>query len=555
MAIACPACSYANPDHARFCAGCGARLSEANAVRDPLFGELVNGRYRIVRVIGEGGMGRVYYAEQRMGGATRPVAIKVLRSHVNDAIAVQRFTRECELVVQLTHPSTIRFYDFGELPDGRLYIAMEYVDGRSLAKAIEEGPIPLPTVERIIGQVGGALSEAHRRGIIHRDLKPDNILLAHHPDEGEFAKVLDFGIAKQADAQGPQGHEITGEGLIVGTPAYMSPEQLAGRAVDERSDLYALGLITFEMLTGRRPFAECKSPLEWATAHLTKDPPSFDAYPATRSLPEAKRRAIYRALAKDPADRPRSVRAFLEELLGAQGVTALAITPSSDRQARPVGDEATLVATPRSVTPRPSPEIAPAERASSPDVVRLPVSRTPWVVLGVLVATLLGTAIVLAVRQGDDEPAPSQFDAGPPDAGTDAPANAPATESWFRMVSGSDRTEDVTHALGEPDGRCARIAPRGKILLELAPGTRIRTDGRPTPDLRVVVSDSSAPYRVDVLVARHEQQTQVGADVVGSMSIDVDQFEQAEFRYVRVKNTAARGVVCLDAVAAFVTPM
>ena len=233
MAFACPACSYDNPSHARFCAGCGARLDDAAAARDPLFGQLVHDRYRIVRVIGEGGMGRVYYAEQRMGGTTRPVAIKVLRapSRGDDGVAEQRFTRECELVVQLTHPSTIRFYDFGKLPDGRLYIAMEHIAGRSLAKATEEGPMALPVIERLVGQIGGALTEAHRRGIVHRDLKPDNILLAHNQDEGEFAKVLDFGIAKQGGVEST-GSEITSEGLIVGTPAYMSPEQLSGKPVD-----------------------------------------------------------------------------------------------------------------------------------------------------------------------------------------------------------------------------------------------------------------------------------------------------------------------------------
>jgi hypothetical protein len=309
------------------------------------------------------------------------------------------------------------------------------------------------------------------------------------------------------------------------------------------------------MLTGRRPFAECKTPLEWATAHLTKDPPSFDAYPATQGLHEAKRRAVYHALAKDPADRPRSVRAFLEELLGTQGVTELSLTPSGDRHARPIGEAATLAATSRSVTPRLQGVLEPKERASSPERVQLPISRGPWLVGAALASAALGAVVLLAVRRGDAVPAPLPVpDAGAPDAGVDAPAPR-SSESWFRMVSGSDRTEDVTNALGEPDGRCARIAPRGKILLELTPGTRIHTDGRPTPDLRIVVSDGSAPYRVDVLVERHQQRTQVGADVVGSMAIDVDQFEQAEFRYVRVKNTAARGTVCLDAVAAFVTPI
>ncbi|MBX7191857.1 MAG: protein kinase [Sandaracinaceae bacterium] len=547
MSLACSACSYLNADHARFCAGCGARLGQAGAERDPLFGQLVHDRYRIVRVIGEGGMGRVYYAEQQMGTAKRPVAIKVLRGGPQDAVAVQRFTRECELVVQLTHPSTIRFYDFGKLPDGRLYIAMEYVEGRSLAGAIDQGPLPVATVERLLGQIGGALIEAHRRGIVHRDLKPDNILLAQNPDEGEFAKVLDFGIAKQDDGQG-SGAEITSEGLIVGTPAYMSPEQLAAKPLDERSDVYALALIVFEMLTGKRPFV-AKTPLEWATAHMTLPVPSFDDYPSTRLLPESKRAAILHALEKEPTRRTRSVRVFLEEFLGAQRLSGLAIAPSSDREPAPTGDAPTLAATPSAQRP---------SKASREEAPSLPTRRTPIVVLGAVIALAIGAGLAFAFRDrlglvaGDSGETSSPQDAGPPpsDAGTDAPTR---TASWLRIMSGSDRTAEVASALGPPDGQCATISPGGKVLLELAPGSRIHTDGTEAADLSVVVDAGSAPYRVDVLRERGEERTQIGADVMGSVEIDVDQFERTEFRYVRVKNPNRQGTVCLDAVAVVAT--
>ncbi len=539
MAIACSACSYVNADHARFCAGCGARVGQEGAERDQLFGQVVAERYRILRVLGEGGMGRVYYAEQQMGTARRPVAIKVLRGGVSDAIAVQRFNRECELVVQLTHPSTIRFYDFGKLADGRLYIAMEYVEGRSLAGAIDEGPMPLAVVERLVGQIGGALIEAHRRGIIHRDLKPDNILLAQNPDEGEFAKVLDFGIAKKDDAG--SGGEITTEGLIVGTPAYMSPEQLAAKPLDERSDVYALALIVFEMLTGRRPFA-AKTPLEWATAHMTLPVPSFDEFPATRDLPQNKRAAILHGLAKDPDERTRSVRTFLEELLGNERMSILSIAPSSDREPRPSGDAPTLAATPSARG---------AAKAAGDSVPSLPTRRTPFVVLGIVVMVGIGASLALVFKDrllaATGGEIASDADAGPPpaDAGTDAPTRS---RSWLRVMSGSDRTTDVASALGEPDGNCARIAAGGKVLLELDAGSRIETDGQPTPDLDIVVGPRSAAYRVDVLEQRHQTSTQVGADVVGSSSLDVDQFEQAAFRYIRVKNTNRTGEVCLDAI-------
>ncbi|MBN8616659.1 MAG: protein kinase [Deltaproteobacteria bacterium] len=541
MAIACSACSYENADHARFCASCGARLGQAGAERDLLFGQVIAERYRIQRVLGEGGMGRVYFAEQQMGAARRPVAIKVLRGGAHDATAVQRFNRECELVVQLTHPSTIRFYDFGKLADGRLYIAMEYVEGRSLATAIEEGPMPLASVERLVGQIGGALIEAHRRGIIHRDLKPDNILLAHNPDEGEFAKVLDFGIAKKDEAG--TGSEITSEGLIVGTPAYMSPEQLAAKPLDERSDVYALALIVFEMLTGRRPF-QAKTPLEWATAHMTADVPSFDEFPATRELPANKRAAILHGLQKEPTTRTRSVRAFLEEFLGNERMSILSIAPSSDRERRPSGDAPTLAATPSARS---------GPRGAGESVPSLPTRRTPFVILGALVMIALGAGLAFLFRDrllaatGTVEVS----DAGPPpsDAGTDAPTR---TRSWLRAMTGSDRTTDVANALGPPDGQCARIAAGGKVLLELDAGTRIETDDSPSPDLEVVVGERSAAYRVDVLEQRHQTSTQVGADVFGSSSLDVDQFDDGAFRYIRVKNTNRTGEVCLDAVAVMI---
>ncbi len=533
MVTACRACSYANADHARFCARCGSRLA-SEASEDPLLGTLVQGRYRVVRVLGEGGMGRVYYAEQQLGAATRPLAIKVLRGG-HDTIARERFARECEVLVQLTHPSTIRVYDFGELPDHRLFLAMEYVEGRTLASAIREGPLPHAVVDRFVAQIGGAIVEAHRRGIVHRDLKPDNVLLAHDPDEGEFAKVLDFGIAKRSDDA--ESASITSEGVVVGTPAYMSPEQFSAKTVDARADVYALGLMTFEMLTGERPF-KAKSALEWASAHMTEPLPSFDDFPTTRLLPDEKRRAIQHALAKEPSERTPSVRAFLRELLGARAGEA-PLTGSGERVRAAPSDAETMPATPSAPSPLEAREEAP---------LALPMRRSwlPWAVITSLVlAGALGAAL-LATRGGS--PGLDALDAG--DAGA-LDAGAAATSEphlWFHMVSGEAGTRDVTNVLGPPDGRCAVIEPGGKILLELEPGLHIHTDGTPAADLQVVVSETSAPYRVDVLVVRREDRTPIGIDVLGSIAIDVDQFEQTEFRYVRVKNTNREGDVCVDAV-------
>jgi Protein kinase domain len=460
-------------------------------------------------------MGRVYLAEQRMGHALRNVAIKVLTTSLADQLAVTRFYRECETVVQLTHPNTIRFYDFGSVevprPDGgtekRLYIAMEYVDGRPLSHAIRKGPLPLPEVERLIVQIGGALHEAHKRGIIHRDLKPDNVLLAPS-DEGEIAKVCDFGIAKQSDA----AHQITAQGTIIGTPAYMSPEQITGASVDVRSDVYALGLMTFEMLTGSRAFV-ASTPLEWATAHLTAEPRSFDEFAATRELPQRARDAVLHALTKDVSSRTPSVRAFMDEFLSYSG--------------------------PRSV---------PAPALASPAEPPKPISRRRWRVLPVvagimflLLPGVLGAALWLRTRA----PVDAEADAGV------GPSDAGPTGSWLEILQYEDRAEDAPLALGAPDGRCAKIHDRGTITLELTPGARIATDGSAAPDVQVIlVGEESSPYRVDVGVERH-QYTTVAQGLLRSLPLDVDQYGISAFRYVRIKNRSGVGDVCVDAVVAF----
>ncbi|MDQ3037998.1 MAG: serine/threonine protein kinase, partial [Myxococcota bacterium] len=351
----CPQCGRENAEHARFCSSCGAVLEHAIASRDPLIGLVVADRYRIIRPIGEGGMGRVYLAEQRMGTAFRAVALKVLTTSLSDQLAVTRFYRECETVVQLSHPNTIRFYDFGridfELPgggsDARLFIAMELVEGRSLAKAIESGPLPLEVVDRLVRQIGAALGEAHRRGIVHRDLKPDNVLLARDEVDGvEFPKVCDFGIAKNGQGEGP---EITAQGTILGTPAYMSPEQITGLPVDERSDVYALALMTYEMLTGARPFA-ARTALEWATAHMTADPRPFEEFEATRELAIERRAAILRALEKETPKRTPSVRRFVEEFCGIDTRSSDPIVPATRPHLDRGGVDPTLAATPQAIS-------------------------------------------------------------------------------------------------------------------------------------------------------------------------------------------------------------
>lgn len=281
-----------------------------------MIGQVVGGRYRVTGVLGEGGMGVVYVGEQQMGSVVRKVAIKTLHQHLSkDPSVLARFHRECGTVAQLEHPNTIKFYDFGSTSDGTLYIAMEFVAGRSLSETIEkEGALSADRVTKIMRQVCGALDEAHQKGIIHRDLKPDNVVLTDQVGESDFVKVLDFGIAarsESADAQKEQ--KLTQQGMVLGTPPYMSPEQFTGKALDGRSDVYSLGVMAYEMLTGRLPF-EADTPWQWATQHMTAQPISFEVSAPNKNLPPGMRDAILKSLSKDRDQRQTTAREFFAEL-------------------------------------------------------------------------------------------------------------------------------------------------------------------------------------------------------------------------------------------------
>ncbi|WP_438017973.1 protein kinase [Sorangium sp. So ce315] len=311
----CPACHQPNIDGARFCATCGALLPVAPVEADPLIGTIVGGRFRIVGVLGEGGMGRVYNGEQPMGTSVRKVAIKTLLSqHAKDPQVVARFMRECGTVSELEHPNTIKVYDFGQTNTGELYIAMELLTGQSLETALERGGALAPErVDRIIAQVCGSLQEAHEKGIVHRDLKPANIFLTRRAGEEDYVKVLDFGIAKRDERSAKAEQKLTQQGTVLGTPPYMSPEQFTGTELDARSDIYSLGVLTYEMLTGRLPF-DADTPWAWATQHMTAQPFPFEAVPMGAAAPPKMKAAVMRALSKKREERQQSAREFYEEL-------------------------------------------------------------------------------------------------------------------------------------------------------------------------------------------------------------------------------------------------
>ncbi len=281
------------------------------AVMDPLIDTLFDGRYKIVRKIGAGGMANVYLAEDQELG--RRVAIKILNDrHANDDQFVERFRREAKNAAALSHPNIVSIYDRGEA-EGTYYIAMEFLDGRSLKELIVgRGPAPVNVAIEYARQILSALRFAHRHGIVHRDIKPHNVLV---DGEGRV-KVTDFGIARAGASQ------MTEAGSIVGTAQYLSPEQARGTNVDQRSDLYSLGVVLYELLTGESPF-DGDTPVEIAMKHLSQQPEPPSAH--RPDLPHELDQIVTRALAKNPEDRYQSAEemdADLERVARGAGVSA-----------------------------------------------------------------------------------------------------------------------------------------------------------------------------------------------------------------------------------------
>lgn len=309
----CPQCGEEYDESVAFCPRDGTGLVTGNSRQTELVGTVIGGRYRVVSRVGEGGMGQVYLAEHiRM---KRKSAIKIMRpALVGDAEALQRFTREAENASKISHPNVASIFDFGETDDGLVYLAMEFVDGESLAATLKRESALHPVVAAdIIAQSADALHAAHELGILHRDLKPDNLMLTKRPDGTFVVKLVDFGIARTMDS-GTQ--QVTRTGFAVGTPEFMSPEQLSGDVLDGRSDQYSLALVAFIALTGHDAFANSSSK-ESLIARLTSRPRRLEEVRSDLEWPVTLQDVIDRSLAPDPVDRYPSVAEFGSDLANA----------------------------------------------------------------------------------------------------------------------------------------------------------------------------------------------------------------------------------------------
>ena len=300
----CPQCGDEYDEATGFCSKDGTPLvaqSDAN-----LIGKTVGGRYKVIQQLGEGGMGQVYLAEHvRM---KRKSAIKIMRpALVHEPEALQRFTREAENASKISHPNVASIFDFGETDEGLVYLAMEFIEGESLSALLKREIAMHPVVAAdIVAQAADALSAAHELGILHRDIKPDNIMVSKRTDGTFVVKLVDFGIARTME-RGTQ--QVTRTGFAVGTPEYMSPEQLSGDVLDPRSDQYSLALVAFITLTGHEAFPNSSSK-ESLIARLTSRPRRLDEVRDDLDWPNSLQAVFDKALAPDPTDRFASVAEF-----------------------------------------------------------------------------------------------------------------------------------------------------------------------------------------------------------------------------------------------------
>jgi serine/threonine protein kinase len=380
--VVCPQCGNLCAETHKFCPVCGFPIHEffQKSSDDPLIGTTLPGGYVLLELVGVGGMGRVYRAEQKALGRT--VAVKIIHPHLlGDESASVRFITEARAASRMNHPNSVAVIDFGK-NGSQLYIVMEFLRGRDLGRiAFEEGPLPFRRIVDILRQVMAGLSEAHHLGIIHRDLKPENIVLEQLRSGGDFVKVVDFGLAKMRAEVAPN---VTSPGIVCGTPDYMAPEQGRGDPIDARSDLYACGVILYQLTTGRLPF-EGDSPTQVVLMHMSKRPLDPREAAPERNIPKSLVEVTLKALEKDAKDRYQSADELSEAL-----ATALAVFEAPPKSA---GDDGVICPSCAALVPRgqkfcgecgarvttpsaPSKPLVPAGRRERPSLPALPLTFT-----------------------------------------------------------------------------------------------------------------------------------------------------------------------------------
>jgi serine/threonine-protein kinase len=406
----CPSCGASFAQPIELCPKDGTRLIKIAEPSDPNLGRILAGRFTLRARIGKGGMGTVYRAFQHSLG--REVALKLIRpDFATDPQAARRFLREAQLVSRLVHPHVVSTLDFGQGEDGELFLVMELLSGTTLRERMtEEGRMPMSRVVAIAVQLCDALEAAHGQGIIHRDLKPSNVVVLDQPSDRDFIKVLDFGLAKSLEAV---DSTMTNSGEVMGTPRYIAPEVALGQGASVASDLYALGVILYEMASGRAPFDPAS---KRSTLRQTVEQ---NPAPLGPEIPTALQNVILRLLEKEPARRYRSAASTREALRAAE--------ESSGR--REVAVRSPALPLP-GVLDRPSAELAAGSGATEPGVKRpswLPMAAAVILASGLTAGGLLWLGA--GTRGGEDGSLPA----------TDAAVAAPLDASVSHAAATSSR--------------------------------------------------------------------------------------------------------------------
>jgi hypothetical protein len=517
----CPTCGTEYPVSERFCPKDGSALRSTDVHAD-LVGQVVAERYHVLQKLGEGGMGQVYLAEHvRMA---RRCAVKVMSPNLTrDPDAVSRFNREAANASRITHPNVAAIYDFGETSDGLIYLAMEFVDGEPLTKLIQRlGALPLARAVTIARQTADALTVAHELGIVHRDLKPDNIMIGRGREGADMVKVVDFGIAK---ASQNEAQKVTKTGLVVGTPEYMSPEQLAGDKLDGRSDVYSLGLVTFVMLTGKLPFPS-ETAQEAMLMRLMEKPKTLAEMRPDLAFPPGLQAVFDKVLARDMTQRYAVAADFGADLVRAAQAGGVAVPRQSPYGAVTTAMDAMAVGKAGAASTVPATRVAPAvepptlprgpggaEGPSAPPPSAAPRKRTGLMV-GISAAALLvagGTAFVLATNShGATKPPIVQKDTTTPVSTT--PASTPPTNDTVATVPTKPKPKlparhDSSHVgATRPavDSTASPAALIDRIESLLAPGSRNEANANEALGLtsRVLPTVTDSKTRAEVLFDR-----------------------------------------------------
>lgn len=508
----------------RVCPECGARLQdrrcpkckvtsvpalllEGGSLTEPEVGMILGDQYELLEKLGEGGMGKVFRATQL--SMDREVAVKIISREISsDLDSIRRFQREAKVTSRLSHPHSIRVFDFGITDEGLFYLAMELLRGRELLEEIiHRGRLPLERALDIAIQTLNALLEAHEQGIIHRDLKPTNIFLLDVAGAADYVKVMDFGIAKASFAKEYQ--KVTQTGMIVGTPKYMSPEQARGFGADPRSDIYAVGIMLHEMLTGAAPF-EHDSPVQVLLMHISEQTPRLaDLCPDMRAVDRVQA-MVDRLIAKEPDDRPASVAYAASEL------QALLDSLAGPRPRRPT--------------------VVPGDVTVESDAVQVPDAAPVAVVFD---EKLAPTAPTEAVREGQIDTAPFAFPAATADgsaagvAGVQLPDGLAARDGDRATMVGMAIPVPVEPGSEDEDERQTQafsvVPAKAELDAAVVAADAIKTPIVVTPP---VVVDSSNAETVALDLDRINEATWRGDDEFKPVALPPEPARPARWPYV-----------------------